>query len=329
MSHKTACASFVWGSLVAAGVLLSGSLSAQTSTEPDILTVSIEELSKTKVYTASRRLENSRQAPSAVTVVTAEEIREYGWRTLADVLRTVRGFYTAYDRDYTYLGVRGFMRSGDYNSRILLLINGHRMNDNVYDSAHVGTEFPLDLDLVDHIEIVRGPSSSLFGTNAVFGVINVITRRASKGMALEVSADSSSFGGRAGRITGSVQGGTVNGLISGSYLRSAGPDNLYFPEFDSPETNAGIAHNADGDAYNHGFADLQIGSFHMQGLYSRRSKQIPTAPYDTIFDDTIDRSVDERAYFGGSYHRSLSSSTSGRISTSSPPRQRRSSTTPR
>ena len=202
MSHKTACASFVWGSLVAAGVLLSGSLSAQTSTEPDILTVSIEELSKTKVYTASRRLENSRQAPSAVTVVTAEEIREYGWRTLADVLRTVRGFYTAYDRDYTYLGVRGFMRSGDYNSRILLLINGHRMNDNVYDSAHVGTEFPLDLDLVDHIEIVRGPSSSLFGTNAVFGVINVITRRASKGMALEVSADSSSFGGRAGRAKG-------------------------------------------------------------------------------------------------------------------------------
>ena len=67
------------------------------------------------------------------------------------------------------------LRPGDYNSRMLLLINGHRLNDNVYDSAQIGTEFPLDMDLVERIEVVRGPSSSLFGTNAVFGVINVIT----------------------------------------------------------------------------------------------------------------------------------------------------------
>ena len=73
------------------------------------------------------------------------------------MLRSVRGFYTAYDRDYTYLGVRGFLRSGDYNSRILLMVNGHRLNDKVYDSAQIGTEFPLDLNLIDHIEIVRGP----------------------------------------------------------------------------------------------------------------------------------------------------------------------------
>ncbi|HVO64264.1 MAG TPA: TonB-dependent receptor [Terriglobales bacterium] len=282
---------------------------AQTLPDQDIMSFSLEELAKTKVYTASRHLEDSREAPSAVTLISAEEIRVYGWRTLADVLRSVRGFHTAYDRDYTYLGVRGFLRSGDYNSRFLLLINGHRVNDNVYDSAQVGTEFPLDLNLIDHIEIVRGPSSSLFGTNAVFGVINVITRRAHPGIAVEVAGDTSSFLGRSGQLTATLQRGQVSGLVSGSLYRAAGHEDLFFPEFAMSEINRGIAHNIDGDGFGHGFADFQVASFRIQGLYSRRSKLIPTAPYDTVFNDPTDRSVDTRAYVDTSYHRSILANT--------------------
>ena len=118
------------------------------------------------------------EAPSSVTIITADEIRGFGHRTLADVLRTVRGFYVTYDRNYSYLGVRGFSRPGDYNARVLLQVDGHRLNDNVFGSALIGTEFPLDVDLIERIEIIRGPSSALYGTSAFFAVINVITKHA-------------------------------------------------------------------------------------------------------------------------------------------------------
>src|SRR6266699_2834590 len=77
-----------------------------------------------------------------------------------------------------FCGVRGVNRPETYNSRVLLLIDGLRTNNNVYEQAMLGTEFPLDVDLIERVEIVRGPSSSLYGTSAFFAVINVITRKA-------------------------------------------------------------------------------------------------------------------------------------------------------
>jgi iron complex outermembrane receptor protein len=288
--------------------LAAGIAPAQTPPDQDLMAMSIEDLARVKVYSASRHLEDSREAPSAVTVITAEEITRYGWRTLADVLRSVRGFYTAYDRDYAYLGVRGFLRSGDYNSRILLLINGHRVNDNVYGSAPIGTEFPLDLDLVDHIEIVRGPGSSLFGTNAVFGIVNVITRHP-KADTVEASGDASSFFGRTGRVTTTFEKGKLSALFSGSIHRTPGESRLFFPEFATPETNNGVAENIDGDRYEHVFADVQYGNFRIQGLFSNRTKLIPTASYGTIFNDPANRTRDTGGYVDVSYHRSMSAQT--------------------
>src|SRR6266542_2116373 len=274
----------------------------------DLTSLSMEELLGLKVFSASRHLERSQDAPAAVTVLTAEEMAAYGWRTLGDALNSARGFYTSYDRNYAYLGVRGLRKSGDYCSRVLVMIDGHRVNENVYGSGFIGTDFPLDMDLIDRIEIVRGPSSSMYGTNAFFAVVNVITRRP-KEAALETSSDFSSYFGRTGRITAELKKEGLSALLSGSLYRSNGPEDIYFSEFDSPDTNNGIAHNIDGDRFAHVFGDVQFGNFHVQGLFGSRLKIIPTASFGSNFNDPGSRTTDTRGYIDVSYHRSLAANT--------------------
>jgi iron complex outermembrane receptor protein len=110
------------------------------SPSADLTEMSIEDLMNVTVYGASKFDQKLSEAPSSVSIVTADEIKKYGYRTLADIVRTVRGFYLSYDRNYSYIGVRGFSRPGDYNTRILLLVDGHRINDNVYNQAMTGTD---------------------------------------------------------------------------------------------------------------------------------------------------------------------------------------------
>ena len=94
-----------------------------------------------QVFGASERLQPVTEAPASVSFITAEEIARYGYRTLADILRGVRGMYVTDDRNFSLIGTRGFAKPGDYNSRILLLVNGHRVNDNVFGQAEIGAEF--------------------------------------------------------------------------------------------------------------------------------------------------------------------------------------------
>ena len=75
-----------------------------------------------QVTTASRYEQTALEAPAAVSVVTADDIQLFGYRTLADVLAGMRGLYVSYDRSYHYLGTRGFATPGDYNTRVLLLV---------------------------------------------------------------------------------------------------------------------------------------------------------------------------------------------------------------
>src|SRR5579871_1429828 len=142
---------------------------------PDYADMDLTQLMNIPVVTASKFEQKSAEAPSSVTVITSEEIKRYGYRTLADILASVPGFYISYDRNYAFLGASG-INLGDFNSRILLLVNGHRVNSDLNDSAYVDSTFLLDVDLIDRVEIIRGPGSVLYGNNAFFGVINVITR---------------------------------------------------------------------------------------------------------------------------------------------------------
>jgi outer membrane receptor for ferrienterochelin and colicins len=249
------------------------------------------------VYSASKYDQKVTEAPSSVTIITADEIQKYGYRTLADILQSVNGFFVTSDRNYSYLGVRGFNRPGDFNTRILLLIDGHRLNDNNYDQAGLGTESVVDVDLIDRVEIVRGPSSSLYGTNAFFGAINVITKRGRDIRGLEVSGEYGSFQSYKGRVTyGNRFQNGLELLLSTSFYDSHGHRRLFFREFAYPSTNNGFVRNSDDDRFPYFFAKASFADFSLQGGFLSREKGLPTAPFGTVFNTTRTRTVDEHGY---------------------------------
>ncbi|MFA6111148.1 MAG: TonB-dependent receptor [Candidatus Latescibacterota bacterium] len=252
---------------------------------------SLEVLLSIPIETAARHEQFAGQAPASVTVITAAEIRRYGYRTLAEALQSVRGFYLSDDRNYQYLGIRGFSRPTDYNNRVLLLLNGHRMNENVFGSASIGTDLPLNLAAVERIEVVRGPGSVLYGSSAMLAVVNVITRDGRDGDRLSLSAEGGSAGRK--RLLATSGGQTADGLdlaVTGVWGDLAG-DDLYFPEYDD-ETGDGVARNLDWDHHGGILGTARRGPFRAQAYAGVREKGIPTGAFGVTFGDHRSRSLD-------------------------------------
>jgi len=251
--------------------------------EPDLTKLSLGDLTKVQietVYGASKFSQKVTRAPSSVTIVTADEIQKYGYRTLADLLRSVPGFYLSYDRQDTYIGVRGISRPSDYNTLVLTLIDGHRVNENVYDGTYIDGEFLLDIDLIDRVEIIRGPGSSLYGTDAFFAVINIITKRGRDVHGTEVAVSGGGQETYHGRVSYGQQ--FKNGLellLSETFNDSKGNRELFFPEFNSPATNFGIARDADGSRFHNTFVSAAYRDFAFRAVYDSWEKHIPTASY--------------------------------------------------
>jgi outer membrane receptor for ferrienterochelin and colicin len=91
----------------------------------DLFAMPFDDLLNQTVVTASKYEQPANNAPSSVTVVTAEDIKNFGYNSLAELINSQRGYFISYDRVYAYVGNRGFLRNSDYNDRDLLLINGH------------------------------------------------------------------------------------------------------------------------------------------------------------------------------------------------------------
>jgi iron complex outermembrane receptor protein len=267
--------------------------------------VSLDDLLEVKISGAAKYEQTARQAPASVTIVTSEDIERFGYRTLADVLMTVRGFFITYDRNYTYAGVRGFGRPGDYNNRILLLLDGHTVNENVYGGAPLGSELPIELDVVDHIEIVRGPGSALYGTGAMLAVVNVVLK---KGSALD-GGRAAVEGGSHGRLHGSLAAGKELERGPDLLLSAFGTDvdgqDLYYPEYDDPETGDGMARGLDFDRSFGAVASAAWGDFRLMGLWTSREKGIPTGAFEVQFGDPASRTSDRSRFLDLRYERGL------------------------
>ena len=277
----------------------------------DLTELPIEQLMNISVYGASKYDQKLMEAPASVSIVNKDEIKKYGYRNLADILRSVRGFFVTNDRNYQYLGVRGFNRPGDYNTRVLLMVDGHRLNDGLYDQAPIGYDFPVDIDLIDRVEVIRGPSSSIYGTNAFFAVVNVITRNgrdlSDKAKGLEVSAAGGSFYNYKARLTyGRQWAGGPEVLVSGSYYDSRGPK-LFFSEFNTPESHNGVARNCDYESFQSAFSKFSWKDFTLTGVYHNREKGVSTGAYGATFGDPRTYTIDTRAYLDLKYDHTFAS----------------------
>jgi outer membrane receptor protein involved in Fe transport len=140
---------------------------------------------------ASRKTEVASAAPATSSTITAEQLRRYGIRTLDEALNYLSLGMTASDRLHgVEVGARGVLVNGDYGNHVLLLVNGHAVNEQWTGGALFERGAGIPMELVDHIEVILGPGSVLYGSGAMLGVINVVTKRAKDYRGVHVIAES-------------------------------------------------------------------------------------------------------------------------------------------
>ena len=148
-------------------------------------------LEESVVTTASQTAETSAVAPATTSVITAEDIRRHGIRSLNDALNYLSlGMFTTNPLHGVEAGARGVLVTADYGNHILLLVDGHAVNEPYGGSASFDRGLGVPMELIDHVEVVLGPGSVLYGSNAMLGVVNVVTKRAKDYHGIRVIADS-------------------------------------------------------------------------------------------------------------------------------------------
>lgn len=286
------------------GLQLAGGL-ACAGTARDLSDTPFEQLLQQEIVPASRLAQQISDSPSAVAIVTADDIRAYGYRTIADVINGMRGLYTTYDYRYQYMGGRSFGVPGDYAGRIMLMIDGYATQDSLFNQAYIDNSGLIDLDLVERVEYVPGTGSVTYGSNAMLGIINIVTRQGRSFNGTQVAGDVFSHGGRKERLTyGKRFENGADVLFSVSALDVNG-GNRYFPAYDTPATNNGIAEGRDWERNKRLFGKFSYEGLTLEGAYVDRNKAVPTNPaYATAFNSLF-AIRDENAFLNARYESDL------------------------
>jgi outer membrane receptor protein involved in Fe transport len=233
----------------------------------------------TEVTAATKSAVASESAPAAITIITADEIAAFGYTTLVEAVNAVRGTFTSNDRSYESIGFGGFSPPGDYTNRVLVLVDGHPINDVVTGQGYVGHDFDVDLANVARIEIVRGPGSVLYGTGALFGVINVVTRRAGEGFHAAADTMAGTMGLVSGRATASARKGDADLMVSVAAMNSDG--DVRFVGVDANTGAPQTVLDADGERAFHADVVGHLGPFSLRAGFNDRKKNLPTGAYGT------------------------------------------------
>ena len=251
-----------------------------------------------EVTAASRVTETVAEAPSSVSIIPRKELRALAYPTLVEALRGVRGVYVWDDRSYATAGIRGLGRLGSYGNRLLVLVDGHPLNDNWIGSSYIGYDARTDLADLERVEVVRGPGSVLYGTNAFAGVVNLVSRYREVPEGAEFGLAAYGDGVARARARADLALGDGAGLwTSVAAARGQGRE-FFFPEFaaDSPPPIAGHARGLDGFEAGTVQGRLFWKWLTLQWLGHVHEKQLPTAAFETLFADPRTRQTDRRAF---------------------------------
>ncbi|MBN1117736.1 MAG: TonB-dependent receptor plug domain-containing protein [Bacteroidales bacterium] len=150
------------------------SLSAQ---EKEIFNLSLEELMNVQVVSSSKATEKATDIPASVVVITREEIKDLGYHNLTDILSSVTGLYLVEQYNWSGMkgfGVRGYFTEGSFTNMVIM-VDGSPVLREGYNNQYIMPRANVPVEAIDRIEIIRGPMSVIYGENAFFGAINIIT----------------------------------------------------------------------------------------------------------------------------------------------------------
>jgi len=268
----------------------------------DVVVAAGQEVEESSVIGAAKREQSLGTVASAVTVVAGDRLRRFGYRKLSEVLRAAAGVFVVDDRMSERVGFRGLQLLGDFNSRTLVLVDGLTVTEPWDQFSGIADDLPVAIDEVSRVEVIRGPVSSVYGTNAFFGIVNIITRPADQLPRAWGRVTGGSFGtaqAAAGFAAGSVDR-EIRGTVSGIYRAG---ETLDYPEFAA--SGADPRTDADGmDAYQAGVAMRYHGAF-AQFRAVRRLRELPGSPYDTAIGDHRNHNIDRLGVAEAGYTRTI------------------------
>jgi outer membrane receptor for ferrienterochelin and colicins len=251
------------------------------------------------VVAAAKREQSLGNVASAVTVISADRLRRFGYRTIGEAVAAVAGAYLVDNRLSYSIGIRGLQIPGDYNTRILVLVDGASINEAWASYAGLGFDGIVGIDEIARIEVIRGPVSSVYGTNAFFGIINIVTRGAAESP----------------RAWARATGQTINGVLTSAGFAAGGVDRQVrgavhfvnrFGETNLPMTD-GLEPQAYGDGartFNAGLVAAYDGTF-AQVRAVRYVRESPFAPYDASPVGPAYEQVDNLVLVEGGHAREL------------------------
>jgi len=275
----------------------------------DVTDLDLEELLETDVReltvtAVSKKPERLGDAPATVTVISHEDFQRHDWRNVAEALRSVPGVYVSEGRDYYYTGVRGLSFPADVDSRVLVLLDGHTMNDPWSGRSQTSELFTVPRDDIERVEVIRGPASSVYGSNAFFAVVNIVTRAPTEKEPAHLSAQLTAESSNAFRaeVVGRRRFGDVDVSAYAVGVGSPGTD-VSFPDMSrprlnlgAPAPNGGLTVGTDYEyGHNTGFL-VRYGQLSLQAQWTERLKGLPSAPGDAIFGDPYNSAKDNHGF---------------------------------